>query len=196
MLTHLQQAYADKPVRFLLFPCNQFSHQEPGSNAEVKAFAQKYVSLGPGSNVIMFSKSNLNNVSCTADGADVCTPASVECCPTNDGIYDYLLSVTSPGEIVWNFDKIVVDGFGRPFPGEAIFHGGDLGTVLSDAISQSAEFLVESQVAGESRLTIQAMALLLAIASFVVGLSMTQVKRQQRAQQTTSELSNQYMILA
>ena len=31
-------------VRFLLFPCNQFGAQEPKTNAEIKTFAEQYVS--------------------------------------------------------------------------------------------------------------------------------------------------------
>lgn len=198
MLTALQRTYADRPVRFLLFPCNQFDHQEPGSNAVVKAFAEKFVTLGPGSNVIMLAKGNLNNVSCAAQGDDACAPTSVECCPANDGIYDYLLSATSPGEIQWNFDKIVVDGSGRPFQGESILHGEALGAVLGAAIAQAAEpveVLVESEGFSEGRWSVQALAQLLAMASLVLGMTVAQVKRRQRSQQTTPLLRTQYVML-
>lgn len=196
MLTTLQQAYADQPVRFLIFPCNQFMHQEPGSNAEIKAFAEQYVYLGPGSNIIMFAKTSLNDVSCPSRRVDACTPASVECCPTNDGIYDYLLSATPPGNIKWNFDKIVVDGSGRPFSGETILHGDALGGVVGAAISQSANALVESQVANESWPTVQATASFLAIASFVFGVFKMQVRRQQHLQPTSLQCNTQYVMLA
>lgn len=196
MLTTLQQAYADKPVRFLLFPCNQFDHQEPGSNADVKAFAERYVDLGPGSNVIMFAKSNLNNVPCAAQGANVCTPESLECCPTNDAVYDYLLSATPPGTIKWNFDKIVVDGSGRPFTGETIFHGKALGDVLSAAISQSADVLAESQVTSQSWPAVRAMTPLFAVTSLLAAVVMTQVKRRQHSERAASQLGTQYIMLA
>lgn len=139
MLKRLQDEYAGKPVRFLLFPCNQFDSQEPGSNKEVKAFAEKSVKLGAGSNVIMFAKSNLNGVPCGARGKDACTPSSASCCPTNDPVYEYLLSATPPGQIQWNFDKVVVDGSGKPFPGETIVHGGDTDAAVIAAISLAAE---------------------------------------------------------
>lgn len=199
MLTALQQTYADRPVRFLLFPCNQFGHQEPGSNAEVKAFAEKFVTLGPSSNVIMLAKGNLNNVSCAARGDAACAPSSVECCPANDGIYDYLLSATSPGEIKWNFDKIVVDASGRPFQGESILHGEALDAVLSAAIAQADEdvdVLAESEGVVEGRLQVPMLVQCLALASFVLGVAMTQIKRLRRSQQTTSQLSTQYILLA
>merc|ERR1712048_423929 len=110
MLKCLQEQYAGQPVRFLLFPCNQFGNQEPAANSEIKAFAEKSVKLGEGSNVVMFAKTSLNGVACTTTEKDVCTPESKECCPSNDPIYNYLLGATQPGQIAWNFDKIVVDG--------------------------------------------------------------------------------------
>uniref|UniRef100_A0A7S4S2V3 Glutathione peroxidase n=1 Tax=Alexandrium monilatum TaxID=311494 RepID=A0A7S4S2V3_9DINO len=137
MLTRMQKKYAGSPVRFILVPCNQFGSQEPKANAEVKAFAEQYVQLGPGSNVVMLAKSSLNGVPCAARGADVCTPASGECCPQNDGVYDYLLGATAPGTIKWNFDKIVVSGLGEPFHGETVLHGGDLDAALDAYIARA-----------------------------------------------------------
>mmetsp|Transcript_29861 Transcript_29861/g.55958 ORF Transcript_29861/g.55958 Transcript_29861/m.55958 type:complete len:195 (-) Transcript_29861:50-634(-) len=134
MLSRLQKKYAEKPVRFLLFPCNQFAGQEPGTNAEIKKFAEQYVTLGKDSNVIMFAKSSLNNVTCSYSGEDACTPESKECCAQNDVVYDYLLANTAPGTIQWNFDKIVTDTSGRPFPHETIMHGGDVDAAVSSVV--------------------------------------------------------------
>lgn len=134
MLTRLQSEYAGQPVRFLLIPCNQFGAQEPDSNAVVKVFAEKYVKLGPDSNVVMLAKSNLNGVACTYSGPDVCTPASKECCPKNNAVYDYLLANTAPGTITWNFDKIFTGVDGRPYDGETIFHGGDTDAVVKAVV--------------------------------------------------------------
>uniref|UniRef100_A0A7S1Q117 Glutathione peroxidase n=1 Tax=Alexandrium catenella TaxID=2925 RepID=A0A7S1Q117_ALECA len=134
MLKRLQTRYADEPVRFLLVPCNQFGGQEPAANEAVKAFAEKSVHLGKGSNVVMLAKSNLNGVKCTYAGADACSPQSTECCPANDAVYDYLLANTPPGTIAWNFDKIVTGTDGKPFSGEVIMHGGDIDEALSAVI--------------------------------------------------------------
>lgn len=142
MLKCLQGAYAGQPVKFLLFPCNQFGSQEPKANSEIKAFAEKSVKLGAGSDVVMFAKSNLNDVKCTTTGKDTCTAASAECCPSNDPIYKYLLEVTPPGQIQWNFDKIVVNGAGQPYSGESILHGGD---EVSEAISAADPNLKPTQ---------------------------------------------------
>mmetsp|Transcript_99140 Transcript_99140/g.212428 ORF Transcript_99140/g.212428 Transcript_99140/m.212428 type:complete len:188 (-) Transcript_99140:114-677(-) len=179
MLKRLQDKYAGQPVRFLLFPCNQFDNQEPGSNAEVKAFAEKSVKLGPGSNVIMFAKSNLNNVSCGAKGPDVCAPSSKTCCPTNDPLYEYLLSAAPPGTIQWNFDKIVVDGSGKPLHGETILHGGDLDTVLGVVISRASVELAARPPSTE-RLPYFALAVLLfSVMGLATGAIVTQPRKQE-----------------
>ncbi len=34
----MQSKYADQPLQILLFPCNQFGGQEPGSPEEIRAF--------------------------------------------------------------------------------------------------------------------------------------------------------------
>jgi len=136
MLHKLQKTYADQPVRFILVPCNQFAHQEPKSNADVKAFAEQYVTLGAGSNVIMLAKSNLNGVPCAATGEGVCTSASKECCPANDPVYQYLQSAPALGTIGWNYDKIIVDGSGKPFAGETLLVGADVAPALDVIISR------------------------------------------------------------
>lgn len=180
MLNRLQHQYSEQPVRFLLFPCNQFGAQEPGSNAEIKAFAEKSVKLGPDSNVIMFAKSNLNNVSCAAKGPDVCKPSSATCCSANDPLYDYLLSVTPPGQIKWNFDKIVVDGAGKPVLGEYILHGEALDSVLAAVISRASLVLAAAQTSSEMRFTYQMGALVVMI-GLTIGAMVTRswVQKQQ-----------------
>lgn len=134
MLHRLQAKYADKPVRFLVFPCNQFGSQEPESNAVVKKFAEKSVTLGD--NVFMYAKSNLNGVACTYSGDDACTPASAECCQYNDAVYDYLLSETPPHTLKWNFDKIIVGADGKPFGGETILHGDTVDDGIAAIVDQ------------------------------------------------------------
>jgi len=79
----------------LAFPCNQFGGQEPGSNAEVKAFAQgKCQNLFP-----MFAKIDVN-------GANEAP------------LYSFLKAEKGGGflgdGIVWNFGKFLVDRTGKP----------------------------------------------------------------------------------
>lgn len=186
MLHRMQAKYADKPVRFLLFPCNQFSNQEPGANADIKKFAEKSVHFEKTGNVVAFAKSNLNFVPCPAKGPDTCTPASTECCPTNDVVYDYLLTATKPHNIKWNFDKIIVGKDGKPYSGETILHGPDIDEKLSGII----DGLLDEEVAGaaealptdpaEASSGARALALLAGIASIggMVGLSVAWGRQQ------------------
>ena len=76
------------------FPCNQFGEQEPGTNAEILDFATSNYDV----NFPMFAKIDVNG--------DSETP-----------LYT-LLKSAQPGEgetpdIVWNFEKFVVDGHGN-----------------------------------------------------------------------------------
>lgn len=78
----------------LAFPCNQFGGQEPGTNAEVKAFAQsKCPDCFP-----LFDKIDVNG--------DAESP-----------LYTYLKAEQGSiptSDIVWNFAKFLVDRTGRP----------------------------------------------------------------------------------
>jgi glutathione peroxidase-family protein len=136
MLNRMQKKYAEKPVRFLLIPCNLFGGQEPAPNSGVEAFAQKSVTLAKGSNVLMLAKSNLNGVHCSSEGTAACAPASATCCPKNDAVYQYLLAKTHPGTIQWNFDKIITGKDGKPYAAETIFHGPALDEDLSVVIDR------------------------------------------------------------
>jgi len=148
-MRNLQTAYADKPVRFLLFPCNQFAHQEPKANSEIKQFAEQYINLTQG-NVFLFAKSNLNHVPCTYSGADACTSTSTMCCTKNDRVYDLLLSYplkclkcnmqTSPqSPIGWNFNKIFFDSEGRPWTNEILpADDFDMSSILDQMIAKAA----------------------------------------------------------
>uniref|UniRef100_A0A8D2L939 Glutathione peroxidase n=1 Tax=Varanus komodoensis TaxID=61221 RepID=A0A8D2L939_VARKO len=51
----LYSRYAEKGLRILAFPCNQFGKQEPGTNEEIKAFAAGY-----GVTFDMFGKIEVN----------------------------------------------------------------------------------------------------------------------------------------
>jgi glutathione peroxidase len=74
------------------FPCNQFGKQEPGTDAEIKAFAQsKYNVTFP-----MFSKIDVN-------GANALP------------LFNYLKFDPSVGtkDIKWNFEKFLVNKQGK-----------------------------------------------------------------------------------
>jgi glutathione peroxidase-family protein len=97
-LVALQNKYAEADsLRILAFPCNQFGSQEPGTDAEVKAFADaKGVDATKG--FIMFGKIDVNG------------------CNTHP-LWTFLKDRKGGmlgNFIKWNFTKFVVDKEGQP----------------------------------------------------------------------------------
>jgi len=89
--------YKSRGLEVLAFPCNQFGGQEPGTNAEVKAFA---TSKCPNDTFNLFAKSDVNG--------DNATP-----------LYVYLKKALPRGfplgdDVLWNFEKFLVDRTGKP----------------------------------------------------------------------------------
>jgi glutathione peroxidase len=94
-LEALYEKYHSKGFEVLGFPCDQFGHQEPGDEAEIKNFC----SLTYGVSFPMFAKINVN-------GDDV------------HPLYAYL-KAAKPGllgsqAIKWNFTKFLVGKDGTP----------------------------------------------------------------------------------
>lgn len=97
-LVALQKEYAEAAgLRILAFPCNQFGSQEPGTDAEIKAFAtNKGVELDKGFD--FFSKIDVNGSNAHP-------------------LWDYLKKKqggTLTNAIKWNFSKFVIDKEGQP----------------------------------------------------------------------------------
>ena len=91
-LEALYQKYKDQGLVVLGFPCNQFAHQEPGTDAEIKQFCtSKYAVTFP-----MFDKLEVN-------GAN------------RHPLYVLLAGKNSPfpGNIGWNFTKFLVGRDGK-----------------------------------------------------------------------------------
>ncbi len=79
-------------LRILAFPCNQFGNQEPGTNEEIKTFAQDYEVKFD-----MFDKIDVN-------GDDI------------HPIFTYLKSkheLTLDGIIPWNWTKFIINQEGQ-----------------------------------------------------------------------------------
>jgi glutathione peroxidase len=93
-LQKLHEQYAEKGLKILGFPCNQFGKQEPGSEKEIKAFCSTKFDVS----FDMFSKIDVN-------GED------------RTGLYEVLTSAdTKPagsGDIKWNFEKFVLNRKGE-----------------------------------------------------------------------------------
>ena len=92
-LEKLSQEFKDQGLVVLGFPCDQFGHQEPGDEAEIKNFC----SLTYDVKFPMFSKIDVNG-----SGAHP--------------LYQWLKSQKAGllgGRIKWNFTKFLVDGDGN-----------------------------------------------------------------------------------
>jgi len=93
-LQQLHEKYAEKGLRILAFPCNQFGNQEPGSDEDIIEFVKKF-----GVTFDMFHKINVN-------GADAIP------------LYKWLkekLPGSITNSIKWNFTKFLSDRNGVPF---------------------------------------------------------------------------------
>lgn len=93
-LQAVYEKYKDKGFVVLGFPANNFRHQEPGSEAEIKTFC----TVNYGVTFPMFAKISVL-------GEDI------------HPLYRYLTSKTTnpkfSGEIRWNFDKFLIDKKGQ-----------------------------------------------------------------------------------
>jgi glutathione peroxidase len=91
-MSELYNKYARDGLEVLAFPCNQFGGQEPGSNPEIKAFAERKGFKGP-----MFAKTDVN-------GSNA------------EPLWTYLKSQQGgmlTSDVKWNFTKFLVDRSGK-----------------------------------------------------------------------------------
>lgn len=93
-LEKLYKKYHDQGLEILGFPCNQFGHQEPGTQEEIAAFCQKNY----GVTFPVLKKVDVN-------GSNA------------DPVYNYLKNEKSGllgfKGIKWNFEKFIVDRNGK-----------------------------------------------------------------------------------
>jgi len=92
-LEELNQKYRDKGLAILGFPCDQFAHQDPGTNEEIEGFCK----LNFGVTFDMFQKIKVNGK---------------EAHP----LYDYLKEQAKGQKgkkITWNFTKFLIDREGN-----------------------------------------------------------------------------------
>src|SRR6476620_10283661 len=93
-LEAMYRKYKDKGFALLGFPCDQFRHQEPGNEMQIKAFCQRTFDV----TFPMFSKVVVNG-------------------PNAEPLYRYLQSVRrgllGTKRIMWNFTKFLIDRQGN-----------------------------------------------------------------------------------
>jgi len=116
-LQALHKKYGGKGLLIAGFPCNQFGGQEPGSEADIKAFCKTNYDVS----FPMFSKIEVNG-------------------EKRHPLYEALAGKKSPhaGDIGWNFEKFLVNGDGKII---ARFKSG-VGPTLAD-ITEEIEKLIK-----------------------------------------------------
>jgi glutathione peroxidase len=93
-MVRLHKLYREHGFEIFAFPCNQFMNQEPGSNAEVKAFARDLY----GAEFPLFAKTDVN-------GENTCEVYKY--LRNNSELYDPVKLQAK--EIPWNFSKFFVN---------------------------------------------------------------------------------------
>jgi glutathione peroxidase len=112
-LEALHERYADRGFAVLGFPANEFGAQEPGSNAEIQEFCttnygvrfpmfSKIVVKGAGQHPLYASLTSARPESRTLDGSDF-----------RQKLVGYGIQVGEPKEILWNFEKFLIDRRGN-----------------------------------------------------------------------------------
>ena len=89
-LEELYKEYKDKKFIILAFPCNQFGAQDPGSDEEIRNFAQaKYGVTFP-----IMAKTEVNG-------------------KNEEPVFSFLKKASGGEDIKWNFTKFLVDRTGQ-----------------------------------------------------------------------------------
>jgi glutathione peroxidase len=125
-LEALYERYKDRGLEVLGFPANEFGAQEPGSDPEIKEFCSstygvrfpmfsKIVVKGPGQHPLYASLTDARPEARTLPGTDF-----------RAKLVGYGIQPGEPKEILWNFEKFlidrkgnVVDRFGPDVPPDA-----------------------------------------------------------------------------
>ncbi len=94
-LERLYEKYRPQGFEVLGFPCNQFGHQEPGSEEEIKTFCETRFSV----QFPLFAK-----IEVKGPGAHPLFQALCEACP----------GILGTESVKWNFTKFLINSNGNP----------------------------------------------------------------------------------
>ena len=115
-LESLYEKYKEKGLVVIGFPCDQFGHQEPGTNAEIEDFCR----LNYGVTFPLMAKSDVNGENANEVFKWLYTEKPFEGFGDSDSgkFMDGMLSRGNPDyasnpDIKWNFTKFLVDRKGR-----------------------------------------------------------------------------------
>jgi glutathione peroxidase len=110
-LEKLHESYRDKGFAVVGFPANDFGAQEPGTNAEI----QQFCTTNFGVQFPMYSK-----IQVTGDGKHplyhhltTAQPRTANRDAMETQLKGYGMTPTSAPEVLWNFEKFLVDRSGR-----------------------------------------------------------------------------------
>ena len=112
-LEALFKAYRGRGLLVLGFPCNDFAAQEPGSAEEI----QDFCTMNYGVDFPMFEKLNINSAPRHPLYAQLIAAQSEALAPAGSDFREklagYGCSPKQPSEVVWNFEKFLVDRRGQ-----------------------------------------------------------------------------------
>jgi len=110
-LEKLHERYGDRKFAVLGFPANDFAGQEPGSNEEIQTFC----STSYGVKFPMYAK-----IGVTGPGKHALYQHLISALPDTDGraameatLRGYMIEPTARPEVVWNFEKFLIDRQGH-----------------------------------------------------------------------------------
>jgi glutathione peroxidase len=112
-LEALYEKYKDRGFEVLGFPANEFGNQEPGTEAEIKEFCaatyrvafpmfSKIVVKGPGQHPLYATLTSMRPEARKLPGTDF-----------RERLIGYGINPGEPKEILWNFEKFLVDREGN-----------------------------------------------------------------------------------
>lgn len=112
-LESLFKQYRQRGLQVLGFPCNDFAAQEPGAAEEIQAFC----TTNYGIDFPMFEKLNINSAprhplyaQLIAAQPEAVAPAGSD---FREKLAGYGCSPKQPGDVLWNFEKFLVDRSGQ-----------------------------------------------------------------------------------
>lgn len=113
-LEALYEKSAEQGLVVLGFPCNEFAGQEPGSDAEIQSFCQSTF----GVKFPMFSKIEVNGDARHALYQQLIAAQPERVTAADSGLEKLLtdkklISGNSPSDILWNFEKFLVNKEGE-----------------------------------------------------------------------------------
>jgi glutathione peroxidase len=112
-LEALYRKYRERGLEVLGFPANEFAAQEPGTEAEIKSFCStnydvtfplfaKLVVKGPGQHPLYAALTQAQPESTKLPGTDF-----------RAGLVAHGTDVGAPNDVLWNFEKFLVDRGGK-----------------------------------------------------------------------------------